>query len=93
MNELEKTRAAMAAGARFAYVGVITAQGECRIGIAVEGEPGYNQVREDSDVGGTYETIDAAQKVADVYNERRGIDAEEAHKIVISTMGPGGVQR
>ena len=77
---------------RMAYTAVMNTKGEVRLGIATEGEPGYSPVREDSDAGGTFETYDAAQRVAEAYNERLGLTPAEATMLVLTTMGPEGRQ-
>jgi len=71
---------------RRVYVAVVDSKGKVRLGIAVEGEAGYHSVREDSDVGGTFQSMDEAKAVADAYNERLGIDEETAFRIVCGTM-------
>lgn len=70
-----------------AYTAVITESGKYRLGIAVEGEPGYYKVKEDSDAGGTFDSYDEAQGVAQAYNDGLGITAPRAAEIVASSMG------
>lgn len=59
-----------------------------RLGIAVEGSPGYFPVREDSDAGGTFPNRKAAQGVADAYNEKLGFTPQQAAAVVATTLAP-----
>lgn len=72
---------------RLAYVPVLDERGRHRLGIAEEGEPGYYNVKDDSDVGGTFASREAAQAVADSCNERLGLTPQEAADIVLSSVG------
>jgi|CXWL01.1.fsa_nt_gi hypothetical protein len=71
---------------RLAYTAVIH-EGGYRLGIAEENVAGYTPVADDSDLGGTYPSLDEAQAVADACNDSLGLDKVEAMKIVLSSMG------
>lgn len=76
----------MIRGKRTAYVAVIDDKGAHRLGLAVEGEAGYHPAREDSDAGGSFATRDDALACAQRFNDRLGISAEDASRIVASSM-------
>lgn len=78
---------------RLAYTAVIDEKGQHRLGIATDGEAGYNKVREDSDAGGTFATREAANACADAYNEGLGLTKEEALEIVLSSMRGTGKRK
>lgn len=74
---------------RRVYTAVVTDTG-IRMGIAVEGETGYYRIRDDADLGGTYESYEKAQAVADRCNEVLGISKEDAFDIVCASMRKPG---
>jgi len=85
MNETEKKSRA--------YVAVIADDGTYRLGIAVEGESGYYKIRPESDAGMPFDSMDAANKVADAYNEGLGLSKVRASEIALSALRGPGVRR
>lgn len=69
-----------------AYTAVINDKGENRLGIAKRDQPGYYPIRDEFDLGGTYESYDAATRVAELANERLGLTKQEAQLIVLSSI-------
>lgn len=78
---------------RRAYFVRLDEHGKWMLGIATENEPGYNEVRADSDVGGAYPDELAATTVADELNKRLGLDKRDAAMIVASSIRVSDVRQ
>jgi len=72
-----------------AYTAVIDTSGDVRMGVAERNRPGYSPIKDEADLGGTYESYEQAQEIAAALNKRLGLTKEEASKIVLSSMFPG----
>lgn len=72
--------------ADIAYVAVVVPDGNYRLGIAKRDEPGYYRIGARADLGGSFESYDAASAAADVLNERLGLSRVDALEIVLSSM-------
>lgn len=71
---------------RRAYIAVMGEGGVYHLGIAVEGEKGYNRFPDDHDLGGDYASKEQCERVASGFNKDLGLTPLEAAKIVASTM-------
>lgn len=79
--------AAPVADRRRAYVAVVADDRTYRLGIATEGEAGYDRIREDSDAGAPFASMDDANRAARAYNDGLGLSEKDAMDIVLSTIG------
>ncbi len=76
----------MSGSMKLAYTAVINDKGEYRLAIAKWGEAGYYGIKDDSDAGGTFDSLAEARTAADAYNERLGLSPLDALKIVWDTI-------
>lgn len=93
------TRTVIVSDKRRCYFVRLNDQGKWCLGIVTENEPGYNEVKPDSDVGGVFEDDRGpdgkpklgtgeihAHEVADELNKKLGLDKRDAANIITSSI-------